>query len=257
MTRPRSYQTPAIIIKKTRLGEADRILTLYTPEQGKIQAVAKAVRRPGSKLGGHLELLTYSQVTLARGKNIDTIIGSQTINCFLAVKSDLDMLSCACYLIDMVNQFTVEETADRSLFELLLGTLETLPLVPSHSLLLRHFELHLLRLAGYKPELEKCVVCRCPLAGIPGGFSPSAGGILCLDCQVRSHHYGYPVSIMGLAALRLIQEGEGVALNPDAINSGTLSEIETLLRHYVRYLLEKDIKSAFWLDFLKNGNQKK
>ena len=80
MPKPRLYQTPALIIKKIKLGEADRILTLYTPEMGKIEGVAKAVRRPNSRLSGHLELLTYSQVTLARGRNIDTIIGSQTIN---------------------------------------------------------------------------------------------------------------------------------------------------------------------------------
>ena len=60
MTKPRTYQTPAIVIKKTKLGEADRILTFYTPEMGKIQGVAKAVRKPSSKLSGHLEMLSYS-----------------------------------------------------------------------------------------------------------------------------------------------------------------------------------------------------
>jgi DNA repair protein RecO (recombination protein O) len=252
MTRPRTYQTPAIIIKKTRLGEADRILTLYTPEQGKIQGVAKAVRRPQSKLSGHLELLGYSQVTLARGKNIDTIIGSQTLNCFLAVRSDLDMLSCACYLIELVNQFTPDETADRQLFDLLLTTLESLALASCQPMLLRYFELHLLLLAGYKPELEKCVLCRKPLEDIPGGFSPSAGGVLCQDCQSRSHHYGYPTSSAALAALRLIQGSQWPALQPDVFGADTLAELESLLRRYIRYLLEKDIKSAFWLDCLKN-----
>ena len=79
MPKPRNYQTEAIIIKKTKLGEADRILTLYTPHLGKIQGVARGVRRPRSKLAGHLELLTHSQVSLARGRNLDTITGSQTI----------------------------------------------------------------------------------------------------------------------------------------------------------------------------------
>ena len=94
MSKPRNYQTEAIIIKKTKLGEADRILTLYTPHLGKIQAVAKGVRRPRSKLAGHLELLTHSQVSLARGRNLETITGSQTINSFLPLKSDLWLISC-------------------------------------------------------------------------------------------------------------------------------------------------------------------
>jgi DNA repair protein RecO (recombination protein O) len=73
----REYQTEAIIIKKIKLGEADRILTLYTSDYGKIEAVAKGVRRPKSKMAGHLELLTHSQLRLAHGRNLDTIIGTQ------------------------------------------------------------------------------------------------------------------------------------------------------------------------------------
>jgi len=95
MPKPRTYQTEAIIIKKIKLGEADRILTLYTPHLGKIQGVAKGVRRPRSKLAGHLELLTHSQVSLARGRNLDTISGSQTIDSFLPLKSEVWLTSCA------------------------------------------------------------------------------------------------------------------------------------------------------------------
>jgi len=93
MPESRNYQTEAIIIKKVKLGEADRILTLYTPGYGKIEAVAKGVRRPKSKMAGHLELLTCSQIRLARGRNLDTIIGSQTIDSFMTLKNDLLLTS--------------------------------------------------------------------------------------------------------------------------------------------------------------------
>src|SRR5512136_3128624 len=102
MPKPRTYQTEAVIIKKTKLGEADRVLTLCTPDLGKIQAVAKGVRRPRSKLAGHLELLTHSLVSLARGRNLDTIIGSQTINSFLPLKTDLSLASRALYVTELV-----------------------------------------------------------------------------------------------------------------------------------------------------------
>ncbi len=108
MPKPRTYQTEAIVIKKTKLGEADSILTLYTPHLGKIQGFAKSLRKPRSKLAGHLELLTHSQVSLARGRNLDTITGSQTINSFLPLKSDLWLTSCALYTTELVNQFTAE-----------------------------------------------------------------------------------------------------------------------------------------------------
>jgi DNA repair protein RecO (recombination protein O) len=139
MSRPRNYQTEAIIIKKTKLGEADRILTLYTPQLGKIQAVAKGVRRPRSKMSGHLELLTHSLVSLARGKNIDTVTGTQTINSFLPLKSDLRLTSYALYVTELVNQFGAESLENQPLFELLRQTLHRLCLGGDSELVLRYF----------------------------------------------------------------------------------------------------------------------
>jgi DNA repair protein RecO (recombination protein O) len=251
MTKPRTYQTPAIVIKKTKLGEADRILTLYTPELGKIQGVAKAVRKPKSKLSGHLEMLSYSQLTLARGKNIDTIIGSVTIDPLLAVKTDLDLLSCALYMAEMVNQFTAPETEDPELFNLFLETLKRLPEARDRELLLRHFELHLLRRVGYRPELERCVMCRNPLAAVTNAFAPSAGGMLCPSCLRTGKHYGYAVSWDALGVMRFVQGGDWEAVSVTPIDAGALAEVERLVRGYMRQLLEKELRSAEWLDCLK------
>src|SRR3990172_9292749 len=163
MQSPRNYQTEAIIIKKTRLGEADTILTLYTPHLGKIQGFEKSLRKPKSKMAGHLELLTHSMVTLARGRNIDTITGAQTITSFLPLKTDLELTSYALYVIELVNQFTAEHIENYPLFQLLLDTLNRLcqiglPADPTglrqggdKELVLRHFELHLLESVGYRP----------------------------------------------------------------------------------------------------------
>jgi DNA repair protein RecO (recombination protein O) len=74
MTAPRLYNTEAIALKKTQLGEADCIVTLYTPYLGKLRAVAKGARRSKSKLGGHIEPLCYSKMLLARGQNLDIIL---------------------------------------------------------------------------------------------------------------------------------------------------------------------------------------
>ena len=251
MSKPRTYQTPAIVIKKTKLGEADRILTLYTPGLGKIQGVAKAVRKPKSKLSGHLEMLTYSQVTLARGRNIDTIIGGQTLNAFLSLKNDLDLLSQALYLGEMVNQFTPREIEDPQLFDLLLKTLEELPRAADKKLLLRHFELHLLRQVGYRPELEKCVLCRKTLEAVNNSFAPSAGGVLCPSCQRLGKHYTYALSWDALGVMRFVQGGDWESVSVTPIDASALAEVERLMRSYIRHLLEKDIKSAAWLDTLK------
>ena len=183
MPKPRTYQTEAIIIRKFKLGEADRILTLYTPHLGKIRAVAKGVRRPRSKMAGHLELLTHSLVSLARGRNLDRIIGSQTINSFLPVRNDLQLTSCALYACELVNQFTAEHVENRPLFQLLLEIMQQLCQPGDSQLMLRYFELHLLNEVGYRPQLQQCVICHQPLEPVINYFCSDAGGILCPDCH--------------------------------------------------------------------------
>ena len=250
MTKPRNYQTEAIIIKKTKLREADNILTLYTPDFGKIQGIARGVRRTKAKLAGHLELLTHSQVSLARGRNLDTITVSQTINSYLPLKSDLLLTSYALYLIELVNQFTADHVENHPLFQLLLETMHNLCQPDSKDLTLRYFELHLLNQVGYRPQLQQCVACRSPLEPVTNSFSPNAGGILCPDCSHRQP-LTYPLSVNALKVLRLLQSSDYSTINKLKMNPQLSQELEVVVRNYLQYLLEREIKSATWLDTLK------
>ncbi len=250
MLRPRTYQTEAIIIKKTKLGEADRILTLYSIDLGKIQGVAKGIRRPRSKLAGHLELLTHSQITFARGRNLDTIIGSQTVDSFLLLKNDLDLTAYALYAAELVNQFTAEHIENPVVFQLLLETMHRLSVTHDTQLLLRFFELHLLETSGYRPHLQECVVCRQPLKPVTTLFSSSAGGILCAECR-RNQEMVSPVSVDALKTLRWLQDNDLETAMRLKIDPRLSRELEMTTRNYIKYLLEREIKSVAWLDSLK------
>jgi len=250
MTKPRNYQTDAVIIKKTKLGEADRILTLYTPGLGKIQAVAKGVRRPKSKLAGHLELLTYSHVSLARGRNLDTITGSQTINSFLPLKSDLELTSYALYVTELVNQFVVDHIENRPLFQLLLETMGQLCQASDSELVLRYFELHLLNEVGYRPQLQECVACRQPLKPVTNSFCASNGGMLCPNC-CQNQALTYPLPVNALKVLRLLQSSDYSTVNRLKINRELSHGLEMVMRDYLKYLLEREVKSVAWLDTLR------
>jgi len=254
--KPRTYQTEAIIIKKTKLGEADRILTLYTPHLGKIQGVAKGVRRPRSKLAGHLELLTHSQVSLARGRNLDTIIGSQTINSFLPLKSDLWLTSCALYVTELVDQFTADHVEDYPLFQLLLETMHRLSRADDNELVLRYFELHLLNEVGYRPQLERCVSCRSPLKVVTNTFSPADGGMLCPRCS-QQRFLTYPLSVDAVKVLSLLQGNDYDTTGKLEMNPELSHELDEVLSHYLEYLLEREVKSAAWLDILREQIKEK
>ncbi len=262
MPKAGSYQIEAIIIKKTKLGEADRILTFYTPELGKVQGVAKGVRKPKSKMSGHLELLTYSKVLLTKGRGaLDTITGCQAVDSFLPLKSDLDLCASALYATELVNQFGVERQENRPLFHLLLELMQALSNLPANSpdasrlvadALLRYFEIHLLDRVGYRPQLQQCVSCRQPLN--PASlyyFSVSAGGVVCPTCKPKLS-FTYALSPPALDTMRLLQDSGWPSAFQVISEPRLRRELEMLLRNYLRFLLERDIRSVAWLDVLRH-----
>ncbi|MGB8708002.1 MAG: DNA repair protein RecO [Dehalococcoidia bacterium] len=250
MTAPRTYQTEAIIIKRIKLGEADRILTLYTPELGKLKAVAKGTRRPQSKLGGHVELLTHSRLMLARGRNLDIITQAQTIDNFLPIKDDLERISHGLYVAELIDSFTGEHIEDRPLFDLLLETLKQLSQTKDCELILRYFELHLLDHLGYRPQLQHCTDCNSHLKPDSNFFSSRLGGVLCHNCGFNEP-VARPLSLNALKVLRLWQNCDFVAARRVKINQKLAAELEQVIAEYIKYLLERQLKSTAWLDKLK------
>jgi DNA repair protein RecO (recombination protein O) len=250
MTAPRVYQTEAIVIKRTKLGEADRILTLYTPDLGKIKAVAKGTRRPKSKLGGHVELLTHSLLMLARGRNLDIITQAQTIDNFLPLRDDLGRISYGLYISELVDCFAAEHIENRRLFDLLLDTMHQLSQAEDGEPVLRYFELHLLEHLGYRPRLQQCTGCGSPLQPVTNFFSSSQGGALCHNCGYQEP-IARPLSLNALKVLRLWQDCDYTTAKKVKISPQLSSELEQVLREYIKYLLERQLKSTAWLDRLK------
>jgi DNA repair protein RecO (recombination protein O) len=256
MSNPRTYQTEAIILKRIKLGEADRILTLYTPDLGKLKAVAKGTRRPKSKLGGHVELLTHSKLMLARGRNLDIITQAQTIDNFLPLKDNLERISYGLYIAELVDSFTAEHIENRSLFDLLLNTLHQLSQAKDGDTILRYFELRLLDCLGYRPQLQQCTECNSPLQPQTNFFSSSHGGVLCHDCGYHEP-MARPLSLNALKVLRLWQNCDYATAGRVKINSELSTELEQVMREYIKYLLERQLKSTAWLDKLKRSIQPK
>ncbi|MDD5338786.1 MAG: DNA repair protein RecO [Dehalococcoidales bacterium] len=251
MPDPREYQTEAIVIKKTKLGEADSILTFFTPHLGKIQGFAKSLRKPKSKMAGHLELLTHSTVSFSKGRgNIDTIVGAQTINAFLPVRNDLWLTSCGLYVSELVHQFTAEHQEHYELFQLLQETLERLTQEDNKELALRYFEVNLLESVGYRPQLKECVTCHKQLEPTTNYFSPAGGGLVCPDCNLNQA-FTYPLSLNAQKVLKLIQNEEFAAATRVKIDGELGQEIDKVINGYFKYLLEKEVRSAAWLDTLR------
>ncbi len=266
MHQPHSYATEAIVLKHSNLGEADRIITLFTPYKGKVRAVAKGIRKTISKKAGHLELLCYSRVHIAQGRSLDLITQAQSVETFLHLRNQLWHMTCGFYLVELVDRFIEDDAEHLDVYRLLLQALRILDAdalaIQQHKthsipnialkfdrtqLLLHYFEIYLLSFIGYEPVLHHCAHCKAVLLPRKNGFNPSLGGALCPDC---SHLWTQALSMNALKILRLLQRTEWALLPHFRFEAHLRTEVETAMHSLLRFHLERDLKSWSFLEML-------
>lgn len=249
---PRSslYRAEAIVLRHAPLGEADRLVTLYTKESGKLRASARGARRIKSRLAGHLEPLTHVSLLLVRGSTLDIVTGAQAIASFAPLREELRGMARGLYAAELVDLFTEEQEPHRALFDLLLETLHLLSAGDGADLLLRRFELQLLGLLGYRPQLAACASCGGPLpAQGPVPFSAPWGGLLCARCAPRDGA-ARPLSPRQVEALAALQGGALQAVRGLPLAREEHRTLASLLRWYIQSILERQVRSGAFLDSL-------
>jgi DNA repair protein RecO (recombination protein O) len=226
------------------------MVTFYTAELGKLKAVAKGVRKPGSKLRGRVELFTHSSLLLARGRSIDIVTQGETISSFLPLKTDIHRSGYSFYIAELVDRFTAEHVENQPLFDLLVATLDRLCYAKDPDLLLRYFEVNLIQSLGYRPNMYRCISCNVLLRPVVNSFSPSGGGTLCPAC-VDTEPIARPISVDAIKVLRLLQGADYDTASRVKIERPLAIEVEHVMRSYIEYLLEGRVRSAAWLERLK------
>lgn len=252
MAAPHIYRTDAIILRRRDLGEADRILTLYTPHIGKLSAIAKGVRRPTSKLGGHVELLACSRMQMARGRDLDIVTQSEMLHAFPRLREDLYRTTYGFHVAELLDSLIAERIEQQPVYDLLLLTLQRLDTEEDPELAVRFFEVQLLGLLGYRPELRRCLRCQQEIQPIPNYFSAPSGGILCQDCG-RTSVSGVEISVNALKVLRLLQSGQYDLARRLRLDRGLRSEVEATMRNYLQFVLERRLRSADMLAAIRQG----
>ena len=247
MPRPRVYKTEAIVLRHQALGDADKIITIYTPHLGKLRIVAKGVLKPRSRLAGHVEALTRSSMMIARGQSLDVLSQIISIDAFVTLREDLARISQGIYAAELLDLFTAQDDADLNLYQAFLSTLTALSQAQDGGLVLRHFELRLLGILGFAPELYVCVSCGDLASGARTHFSASAGGLLCSGC-VRGERAVRPISRDALTSLRFLQKADLSKITEKVTPPSLAREMEVTMRDYLRYQLEREVKSAAFLD---------
>lgn len=144
----RGFKTEGIILKRRNFGEADRILTVFTPSKGKISVLAKGVRRIKSRRAGNVELLNRAVMYLHQSKGMPILTEAQTLASFQKIKEDLTLSTYAYHLIELVDKLTAENQENRILYEHLVEVLKRLERKP-RQILIRAFEAKILSSLGF------------------------------------------------------------------------------------------------------------
>ena len=244
----RLYRTDAIILRRADFGEADRLLTVYTPERGKMRLLAKGVRKTTSRKAGHVELFMLTNMLIAHGRTWDIVSQAEIVEPYRILREDLDKTSHAYYLAELLDRFTEEHDTNAPLFELLALTLAHLEHTDDPFIVLRYFEMHLLSLTGFQPQLHFCVACQEALEPVDDNYFHFVdGGALC-PTHGPSRPNAEPLPLPILKVLRFLQTESWEKIVKLQLTAATRREVESLLLGYITFLLERQLKSV---DFLR------
>jgi DNA repair protein RecO (recombination protein O) len=244
------YSTEAIVLGYRNLGEADKILTLFSPDKGKMHAVARGVRRPRNRLLGGTQLFSYTNFLLISGKNLDTICQCEIRESFYKLRDKLDNLAYGLYFAELLRVFTPLEDKNWELFNFFLKTLYCIERWNDMEKLSRIFELKLMALQGFTPEFFCCTNCGAQLSGNVM-FSPKLGGALCINCSAMDRK-AIEMLPEALIVLRKMLKGTYEQLESLVIRESIGRNIKEALYHFILCHTDRKLKSLQFLTDIKS-----
>lgn len=251
--RERLYRTHALILRRRDQGDADRILTLYSPDRGKLDVIAKGVRKTTSRKAGHLELFTHVLLLVAQARTWHIISEVSTVESFRYLRNDLDAIGRASYVCELLDAFAESDDENALLWDLVLMVLRTLDQASTlespfdASLLLRWFELHLLGITGFQPQIFHCIACQEALQPVVNYLSIEEGGVLCHQCaQGRDNLETLEPDVLKI--LRFLQSRPWSEVAPLQVRPMILRRVENILQRFLLNILERRLRSV---DFLR------
>lgn len=246
-----TYLAQGIVLRRRDYREYDRLVSIYTDHYGKIEAVARGVRKPASKLAGHLEPFSYSSFMLATGRVFDVLATSVKLSSFRIPQTDLLSFGLASYFFEAVERLTRQRLPDPALFHLQVNYLtlfeESLDVhagsaVFQRILLTTHFLMQLLHRLGFAPSLDHCVFGHERLAAGSHVFCARHGGVSCRR-HIPPAELGRPVSEQTIAILRLMGDGHLEPLRMIAQTQESLREVTKTINELIMVHLGEPLAS--------------
>ncbi|HWQ45868.1 MAG TPA: DNA repair protein RecO [Longilinea sp.] len=251
MPRPeRSLKVDAVIVRHSDWGEADRLLVLFTQQAGKLRAIAKGARRLRSRKAGHLEPFTQVSLLLAQGRDWWVVTQAQTIQVYQRLREDLERTALASYVMELIDRLTVEGGEQPRQFALVVNTLQRIDQEPDPFVAMRYFEMNLLELVGFRPELHTCTSCGQKIEAENQYLSAELGGAVCPRCG-QTASAARPISLEALRFLRHYQRSPYEIAMRGQPPANIRLELETAMQAYFAYILERGLNTPGFLRLVR------
>lgn len=185
-----TYTSRVIVLRKTKLGESDLILTMLAEDGSQLRAVAKGARKPKSSFASRLELFSVAEVLIARGKSLDIVSEAQLICGNAPLRADIALAAAAAPCAELLDRTTQLSLESPRLFDMTRTAFSAMAASDAGrvcSLTAAHL-LKTFAFSGFRPTLDRCAVCGGEAPSSPDGtvaFSPREGGVICSACRSR------------------------------------------------------------------------
>lgn len=237
------YKSKGVVLKSIKLGEADKIVSVFSLSRGKIRAVAKGIRKTKSKFGSRLEPFTYVDMLLYEGRELDIITQAEILISFKEIRADLEKLKYGSVMLELVDKIGQEREEAEDIFSCLLSSLKALKGAKGRlPLLLGIFELKLMSAAGFHPQIRQCAFCGRDIEKERPTFSFKYGGFLCTECRSKDEE----TLLLSEPCRKVIEQALKVSLNrwhEIEVSPSCQSELFRFAQLFTLYYLERDLKS--------------
>jgi DNA repair protein RecO (recombination protein O) len=239
-------KTEAIVIREKEMGDYDKLFFLYTKKFGKIEVLAKAIRRPRAKLRGGLQVFNHIFLEFVQGKNFNIVTDAMVIDSFENIKKSPKQYRCALSLCEILYNLTNGQEADERIWMLLYETLCKINNFGNKKndwLIPRYFEWNLASLLGFEPELYYCLNCREKISNGKIFFSSKNGGLVCEKCSSADIKGAESIEISrdAIKILRLIIHRDKNILNKIAVFQEHEQELKHISLNFLQYILEEKV----------------
>ncbi len=242
------YKTNAIVIRSTNYGESDKIVTFLTKDFGKLKGIAKGARRSRKRFQNALGLFSHLRLVFfdKEGMGLVRADGCDILHSFPRIREDLKKIVYGNYYLELANEMAGEREGNLEVFELLLSFLSDLEEMEPQEEQLRLFEIRMLSLFGYRPNMGRCNVCKRDwedLKEIPGVFfSLEKGALVCETCSTVWNNL-IPFSLGTARLIEKVAQMELPKIQRLKFTYQSLSESREILPRFISYQLGKELKS--------------